>query len=124
MITVSLEVKGLDQALARLSKVERNIRGLSAQTAFGDAMSSLHRFAVSISPVVTGAYQGSHRLVVSRMTATLSIDPAARNPVSGESVERYAAAVEERHNVYGRTAAEAERMADKIAKDILREVVK
>ena len=120
MIEVSLNVKGLDKAIARLTRLERKIRRISIQELFSETMERLHRFAVDVSPFGTGAYQSAHRLVVGRSRATLSIDPTARNPVSGELVTRYAAAVEAEHQVYARTAAKARALGPTMAKKIHR----
>ena len=120
MIEVSLNVKGLDKALARLTRLERKIRGVSIQDLFSETMERLQRYAVSISPFGTGAYRGAHRLAIERSKATLSIDPTARNPVSGELVTRYAGAIEDRHEVYGRTAARAKALGPAMAKKIHR----
>jgi len=85
-------------------------------------MEGLQRFAVSISPVVTGSYAGSHRLSVSGREVKLSIDPTARNTVSDVLVWRYAGAVEERHQVYARTDAQAERLAARVLEDLAKEM--
>jgi hypothetical protein len=76
----------------------------AAQTSAAEVML---RCAVSISPVVTGAYRGAHTIVQEGDKAILTIDQRAINPQSGVPVTRYAAAVEARHQVYGRTASEA-----------------
>ena len=123
MIQVQLEVRGLKEATARLSRMERRVKGLSADKVAGKAMASLQRYAAGISPVVTGAYQGSHMVTMDRWKATLSIDPSATNPTSGVLVTRYAGAVEDRYAVYGRTGEMAAGMADQIAEEIAREVL-
>lgn len=69
------------------------------------------RFAVSISPVVTGSYAGAHRLTTGGTTSELFIDPSARNTATGELVSRYAAKVEERHGVYKQTYTYTQRIA-------------
>jgi len=72
----------------------------------GSAIAEARRYAMSISPVDTGAYKGSHIAEVEGVMATLKIDPLARNPRSGVLVTRYAGAVEEHHHIYERTARE------------------
>jgi len=86
------------------------------------AMEGLQRFAVGISPVVTGSYAGSHRVSVSGETVKLSVDPTARNTKTGQLVQRYAGAVEERHQVYTRTWAEAEQAADAALEDMAKDL--
>ncbi len=75
-----------------------------AQMAMGEI---LRQCAVSLSPVVTGAYQGAHKLLAVNGAMALTIDPTATNPRTGVPVTRYAGAVEARHQVYGRTVMEA-----------------
>jgi len=66
------------------------------------------------SPVITGSYRASHRTVISAiprgMQSVLSVDPKARNTDSGILVTRYMIPVEERHFVYARSFAYANRM--------------
>lgn len=74
-------------------------------------MEEVRRFAVSISPVATGAYRKAHRMAVDGKMVRMFIDPSARNAVSGASVTDYAGAVEARHRVYGRAAEQLNRLA-------------
>ncbi len=60
----------------------------------------LHRYAVSISPVVTGTYRDAHTIFQGKMRSVVAIDP-------GSPAMRYAVYVEERHHVYERTYLEA-----------------
>ena len=86
------------------------------------AMEDLQRFVVGISPVVTGSYAGSHRLSVSGREVKLSIDPSSRNIKTGQLVQRYAGAVEERHQVYAQGWEEAERLARRALEDLAEEM--
>lgn len=67
----------------------------------------LWRFAVSVSPVITGAYRSAHIIVRTRMGAMLTINPRTHNPRTGVPVIRYAAKVEEKHHIYERAYREA-----------------
>ena len=67
------------------------------------AVQELQRFAVSISPVVTGSYRGAHKVFSESKQAILTIDSSAFNPISRRRVIDYAGVVEERHNIYGQT---------------------
>ena len=80
----------------------------------------LRRYTASISPVITGSYRDSHRAVVDGSTMTLSIDPMARNTVSGGLVTRYAGPVEQKHQVYGSAFVRAVRMAVTMLEGLLR----
>ena len=120
---ITLEVRGLSEATRRLTRMERKTRGLRAIDVFGEAMGEIHRFAISVSPYATGAYQWAHRIVMGKEKATLSIDPAARNPDSGQPVIRYAGAVEDMYQVYGRTAAVASSLANRATRRIIQEVL-
>lgn len=70
------------------------------------------RFAVSISPVVTGSYRDAHEVFFRGGTAILRIDPRATN--RGQPVERYAANVEDIHKVYFRTEIYAESVKNRM----------
>ena len=99
-----LVVEGLDEAQAWLDAMSERAASAAEWTKTLDAIGEAsRRVAVSISPVVTGSYAGSHRVVASGMTVELSINPLARNGKT--PVTAYAGAVERRHQVYGRTAA-------------------
>lgn len=120
---ITLETRGLAEATRRLSRMERKTRGLTARDVFGEALEEVHRFAVSVSPYDTGAYQGAHRMAIGKDKAVLSIDPAARNPRTGHPVTRYAGAVEDMYQVYGRTAAVAGSLSERVTRRIIQEVL-
>lgn len=121
---MTVEVTGLDTVLARLERLGIRVSRADVwRGVLGGTVRSLQRFAVDISPVVTGSYQSSHQTVVRGMTATLSIDPTARNVVTGDLVTSYAGSVEERHQVYKRTVEEIPRAVGESLRDLLQEVV-
>lgn len=101
---IDLEVRGIDETIADLDEwvalLESDALWIPVTQG---AAEEFRRFAMDISPVITGAYRGSHIIVHHRMAAIMTIDPAALNPVTGTPVTRYAAAVEERHHIYQRT---------------------
>lgn len=67
------------------------------------------RYAMSISPVLTGAYRDSHRIAVKGKRSSLFVDPNAR---SGRGyVSQYAGVIEGRLGVYAKTAKEVDRLA-------------
>lgn len=116
---IELTVTGVDELLEYLDTVKGRLSSSEFWTAELAAMlEEARRFASDISPVVTGSYAGAHRVVTGNMYAELSIDPRARNTVSGDPVTRYAAAVEEKHQVYGRTFSYTRRLVTKHAEVI------
>jgi len=121
---IHIEVHGLQAARDRLETLYNR----SASTAFWqqylrEEMEDALEYARLISPVVTGSYQGSHRVAISGMQATLSVDPTARNVKSNVLVTRYAPSVEARHQVYKRTAAHLDRISGKGAAALARKLV-
>lgn len=121
---IHIEVHGLQAATDRLD----NIYNRSASASFWqrylrEEMDDALEHARLISPVVTGSYQGSHRVAISGLQATLSIDPTARNVKSNVLVARYAPSVETRHRVYARTAAYLDQISGKGAADLARRLV-
>ncbi len=109
-------VEGLEEARAYLT----SLSDLDWQGPLEAGGRSLVRFAASISPVVTGSYAGAHRATVDGKTLTLSIDPMARN--KSVPVTRYAGAVEERHQVYARSAVQGVQIGAQVLEDILKKV--
>lgn len=117
---ISIQVRGLAEAQARLSQITRRLESDAlwrrSLTPLGE---HLQRFAMSISPVDTGSYQASHRFAVSSKALALYVDPAARNTRAGQLVTRYAGPVEEMYNVYGQTSQEAQRVSDEYLRQIV-----
>lgn len=110
------------EALALVETIgERVASGFGEE--FGVALEAGRRYAVSISPVVTGSYAGAHRVAVDAEQAELGIDLLARNVVTGTPVIDYAGAVEERHHVYGRVLNDVERYATDAVELALRELL-
>lgn len=113
-------MEGMEEAQAFLAELRRKAAG--DWKAIEDLGHDLVRYAVSVSPIVTGSYAGAHRLSMEGKTATISIDPTARNTKTGMPVTRYAGAVEARHQVYGRTGEEANRLAVTATEDLAKEL--
>lgn len=94
---------------AVMSWIKRLINRLSSgkfwNKELGDLAKDARRYAADISPVATGSYRDAHEVAIGDRKATLTIDPTARNIKSGGLVSRYAADVEAKHQVYGRTGA-------------------
>lgn len=121
MTRVVIRVEGRNEALAYFSALRAKI--VSDATWRGPLErfgGRIRRYAASISPVITGSYQASHREAVSGKSVSLSISLAARNTATGTLVTRYAGPVEERHHVYARTWVEMTRLAVTILEDVAR----
>ena len=121
---ITLDVRGVQEALDYLAKVRKRAASVAFYQPFlrkviGQGVS----YARAISPVITGSYRGAHRDAVAGLTATLDIDPTARNTVSNCFVTRYAGAVEERHQVYGRTAVYLEKISEQSLAELSRRLV-
>lgn len=74
-----------------------------------------HRYLVTITHVDIGAYKASHRMELTDVRGTITPDPKAVNPESGELVITYAEIEEGRggeHAVYEKTKDD---MSEKIA---------
>ncbi len=91
------------------------IAAIKPQGAFGqavkDVLTSLHRYAVTITHRDTGTLASSERMVYSTTEnrGMIYIDPGARNPRSGERPAVYAIHEENRggsHMFFGRTIEE------------------
>lgn len=122
---VQIEIEGEIKAGAMLDRIKRRAASDAVwQAGLAPGMEEIKRFAMSVSPVLTGSYRASHRVAMAGKTATLSIDSLARNVKSGVPVTRYAMAVEEQHEVYAQTADVARRMAPRIAENVKREILK
>lgn len=102
---IALGTRGLDEAIAYLDKWIAQLKSEELwSSATVAAAEELRRYAASISPVVTGAYQRSHVVIPQQgMIAMMTIDPRAINPTSGTPVTQYAGPVEGHHHIYQRT---------------------
>ena len=72
----------------------------------------VHRYAVGVSHVDTGAMRASHRMEIRGLTGRVSLDRAARNPRSGALTHEYGYYEHERgggHAFYLRTVTETGR---------------
>lgn len=121
---IELRVEGLQEVVAYLEKIRKRAASTAFWQVFLRAVVGKGRgYAQAISPVVTGSYRSAHRDQVSGVTATLDIDPAARNTVSNIFVTRYAGNVEENHQVYGRTAVYLEKISEQSLNELSRRLV-
>lgn len=117
-----IEVEGINELQGYLDSLISKLTSSTFWAQLGNILEKARRYAASISPVVTGSYRGSHRVVIGAMSATLSIDPTARN--GDMLVSRYAGSVEQRHQVYARTFAYSQRLAVEGAEVIGGELIK
>ena len=90
------------------------IAAVSPDGAFGrairEATAAVHRYAVSISHVDTGAMKASHRMQIRGLEGRVSLDQTARNPRSRVPTHEYGAHEHQRggsHAFYERTYHEA-----------------
>lgn len=106
-------------------------RGATTRRALGRAIqwgtAAAHRYAVSITHVLTGSLRASHRMAVSGLQGRISLDPRARNPRSRQRTAVYGPVEEARggeHAFYRRTVAEAGRkIGQEMGQRVAREVV-
>jgi len=105
-----MTIKGIQEAQ---QANEHNIAQLKPSGSFGqmvrDVTTYVHRYAVTITHVVSGALRASHRMDVTSLRGTIYIDPAAVNPKGGRPAD-YGPIEEARggeHAFYHRTATEA-----------------
>lgn len=102
---ITLETRGFDEVLAYLDEwiAQLKSEGLWSPATVA-AAEEFRKYAESISPVVTGAYQRAHVVIPQQgMVAVMTIDPRATNPTSGTPVTQYAGPVEGHHHIYQRT---------------------
>lgn len=124
-MSIEVHVEGLDTVLARFALLGRRVSSDRVWAVMlGSGINRFHRMVVELSPVDTGSYQASHRVAIDARTATLNIDPAARNTRSDILVRRYAAPVEQRYMVYRQAAGQAPRVMAVAVKEMLEELVK
>jgi hypothetical protein len=118
-----IQIDGMEEALDRLEVIERKAKVADLYDVFAPWMNDLVEFTRMISPVITGSYQASHRWeFTGRFTATQTIDPTARNTMSGVLVTSYAGNVEGNHEVYRQAFQHISRMAPEIADSIIEEL--
>jgi hypothetical protein len=92
----------------------RRIAAMKPKGAAGEAVKHVvvgaHRYVVIITHVDTGTLRAAHRMEILGLRGRIYIDPAARNPYSGEMAEIYGPYEEARggsHAFYQRTTEEA-----------------
>lgn len=109
-VSFTVEVRGIEEVQTLLSRYARLAASddlwIPTTMAAGE---ELHRYAVSISPVVTGAYQRAHHVTYRRRQAVV------RNVID------YAGVVEARHQVYQRTFTDAGERAAVVGAQVVRE---
>ena len=110
---VEVTIRGIQEA-QRAN--ERIIAAMRPRGAFGRAIqvatSRVHRYAIAVSHVDTGAMRASHRmrLQLAQLMGIVSLDQSARNPRSGVPTHVYGYYEHERggsHAFYARTVQEA-----------------
>lgn len=122
---VKASIEGLQKAQDRnLRRVAAMRRG--AEYGARDAAIALHRYAVQITHVDSGAWRASHRVAVEGPYGRVYLAPTARHPKSGTLVTTYANVWGERGGrlaIYRRTRAEeGPRVMHRYAVRILEEV--
>lgn len=121
---ITLDVRGVQEALDYLAKVRKRAASVAFYQPFLCKIIGQGRgYAQATSPVITGSYRAAHRDAVAGLTATLDIDPTARNVISNCFVTRYAGSVEENHQVYGRTAVHLEKISEQSLAELSRRLV-
>lgn len=109
-IDVELTITGIQEALDRNTRRIANLQASGVKgAAIRDATADLHRYAVSITHVQTGALRASHRMEVTPDRGRIYIDPSSINPRTGERPAVYGVEEEERggtHAFYRRTRDE------------------
>ncbi len=125
----------MDMTIKGIQEAQRwNLRAIAAlrpSGALGRAIqwgtAAGHRYAVSITHVITGALRASHRMSVSSTQGRIFLDPSARNPRSRQRTAVYGPVEERRggeHAFYRRTVTEAgPRIAREMGQRVAREVI-
>jgi len=108
---VSATITGIQEAQAanlRLIAAARPEGGLGRAVQY--AATAVHRYAVIIKHVITGALRASHRIrLTGAARAEIYLDPSAKNPRSGAATSEYGPAEHARggaHRFYERTLDE------------------
>lgn len=109
-------IKGIQEAQAENAKM---IARLQPQGEVGqkikDLTISAHRYAVSITHVLTGSLRASHRMELKGLRGRIYLDPQAVNPRSGQKPAIYGFYENKRggeHAFYDRTVDEFEEKAE------------
>lgn len=120
MSEITLTISGVREARSFLVGIgERADSEAFWNAALGQMMEETRRFAADISPVITGSYRAAHTVTVASLSAIMTIDPSARNTVSGVPVTQYAWPVEDRHQVYEQAGRQLERIVIRDSGQIL-----
>lgn len=120
-IDASVTIQGIQELQDAML---RTIAALQPEGEAGESVkygtTELHRYAVAITHVWTGALRGSHEMALSEMRGTISVNPGTTNPRTGERPIEYAVEEHERggsHAFYYRTVRErGESVLDEMGK--------
>lgn len=109
-------IKGIQEAQAENAKRIARLqpRGEVGQK-IKDLTSSAHRYAVSITHVITGSLRASHRMEIKGLRGRIYLDPSAVNPRSGQKPAVYGYYENKRggeHAFYDRTVEEFEQKSE------------
>lgn len=109
-------IKGIQEAQAVNAKMIARLQpnGEVAQK-IKDLTISAHRYAVSITHVLTGSLRASHRMELKGLRGRIYLDPQAVNPRSGQKPAVYGFYENKRggeHAFYDRTVEEFEQKSE------------
>ena len=102
-----LSIEGLQALQAENARMVAAL--VDAEPVLQLVAADLHRYAVSITHVDTGALRASHRMTIYATSAEIYLDPSARNSRTGQLTAMYGPVEEARggaHAFYARTVAE------------------
>ena len=110
-MNITVRVEGAEEVQQYIRKLGKALDSHKFwRSAFGPLLEVGRRFAVSISPVDSGAYAASHRSAVKGKVGELFVDPLARSAGGGRVID-YAGVIEWREGVYRNTFAPVNRLA-------------
>jgi hypothetical protein len=106
-----VQIEGLKELQAYNERLMAGLRGPFLNKAVRDTTLGAHKYAKSITHVVTGTLRASHRMeiVSARQQGIISIDRSARNPYNGGMPYEYGVYEHDRgddHAFYARTVSE------------------
>jgi len=109
-------IKGIQEAQAVNAKMIARLQpnGEVGQK-IKDLTSSAHRYAVSITHVLTGSLRASHRMELKGLRGRIYLDPSAINPRTGQKPAVYGYYENKRggeHAFYDRTVEEFEQKSE------------
>lgn len=121
----NLSIRGIQEAQqANLELIASLKPGGALGRAIQYGTIEIHRYAVAITHVKTGALRASHRIELSGLRGRVYIDPATVNPRTGQKPSLYGVTEHRRggsHAFYERTYHEAgRRIAEAVAQGYIR----